>query len=109
MIYDEIIYEHKSNNNDICERLKHHYKCLKNPSLEWNMKNDKYDISLTYKDMKIICLMARDSGGNLDCFSFAHDGTTRNQTDQLALGPHGRQGTLPSGSSAVRHPGRHRE
>lgn len=76
--YDIIVYEHKSTNNP-CDRLKHHYECLHNPSLEWNkLDGNKYDITVTYKDIKVMILQARDSGGNIDCFGYAHDGTTMN-------------------------------
>ena len=79
--YDEIVYNHTIE-NDICDILKHHYKCLHNPNLKWNqIENNKqyqYQFNLTYKDIKTIVLWARDSGGNLDCFGFCHDGTTMN-------------------------------
>ena len=79
--YDEIVYNHTLE-NDICDILKHHYKCLHNPNLKWNqIENNKkyqYQFNLTYKDIKTIVLWARDSGGNLDCFGFCHDGTTMN-------------------------------
>lgn len=79
--YDEIVYNHTSE-NDICDILKHHYRCLHNPNLKWNqIENNKkyqYQFNLTYKDIKTIVLWARDSGGNLDCFGFCHDGTTMN-------------------------------
>ena len=77
--YDEIIYSHKKSNNTY-ERLMYHYKCLHDKNLDWNDfdKGNKYEIELTYKDLKIISLNARDSGGQMDCFGYAHDGTTMN-------------------------------
>ena len=77
--YDEIIYSHKKSNNTY-KRLMYHYKCLHDKNLDWNDfdKGHKYEIELTYKDLKIISLNARDSGGQMDCFGYAHDGTTMN-------------------------------
>ena len=77
--YDEIINSHKKSNNTY-ERLMYHYKCLHDKNLDWNDfdKGHKYEIELTYKDLKIISLNARDSGGHMDCFGYAHDGTTMN-------------------------------
>ncbi len=71
--YDNIVY----NKTNTCDKLKHHYKCLKDTSLKWD-KYNKYELTVTYKDIKTIILQARDSGGNMDCFGYAHDGTTEN-------------------------------
>ncbi len=78
--YDDIILSHKNIEIDACTRLKHHYKALYNNNIDWNIKekNYKYEIDITYKDLKTIALQARDSGGHLDCFGYAHDGTTNN-------------------------------
>lgn len=74
--YDTIMYQNKIYNT--CDKLKHHYKCLKNPSLDWNKYENNIELTLTYKDVKKIILESRDSGGHLDCFGYAHDGTTAN-------------------------------
>lgn len=78
--YDEIVYSHKTPFVSTYERLMYHYKCLHDKSLDWDDIGEgyKYDIELTYKDLKIISLNARDSGGHMDCFGYAHDGTTMN-------------------------------
>ena len=72
---DFIIYEHKTS---VCEQLKHHYKCLYDSSLKWDVSNNQYNITATAKDVKDIILQARDSGGEMDWFGYAHDGTTMN-------------------------------
>lgn len=74
--YDNIVYEHIGV-YDICDTLKHHYKCLHNPKLKWDNSN-QYDIQITFKEMKDIILEARDSGGHLDFAGDCHDGTTIN-------------------------------
>lgn len=78
--YDEIIYSHKKRFTNTYERLMYHYECLHDKSLDWNDIDEgyKYEIELTYKDLKTISLNARDSGGHVDCFGYAHDGTTMN-------------------------------
>ena len=78
--YDEIVYSHKKPFVSTYERLMYHYECLHDKSLDWDDIGEgyKYDIELTYKDLKIISLNARDSGGHMDCFGYAHDGTTMN-------------------------------
>lgn len=78
--YNTIIFSHRNQSTDACATLKHHYKCLHNPSLDWNLKqtNYQFEFDVTYKDIKAIILHARDSGGHLDCFGYAHDGTTGN-------------------------------
>ena len=75
--YNDIAYEYEHNN--ICKQLAHHYKCLKDPSLDWDMQDvSKYNIQVTYKELKTLALSSRDSGGNMDCFGYAHLDTIEN-------------------------------
>lgn len=77
--YNDISYSHRKKINTY-DRLMYHYECLHNKNLDWNDFDEgyKYEIELTYKDLKTISLHARDSGGHMDCFGYAHDGTTMN-------------------------------
>ena len=72
--YDKIMYKHST---DICDTIRQHHKSLRNPLAKWDAY-DKYDITVNYRDIKIILLEARDSGGNMDCFNFAHYDTLMN-------------------------------
>lgn len=78
--YDKIVYSHINEPVELCDIIKHHYKCLHNNSLDWDLKSKKYDyeIEVTYKDIKRIILLARDSGGHLDFYGDCHIHTTLN-------------------------------
>ena len=62
--------------------LNKYYQDFKIPTHQYDeivyQHNNNFHITVTYKDIKTIVLQARDSGGYLDCFGYAHDGTTMN-------------------------------
>lgn len=78
--YDRIEYSHVNEEINACDSFKHHYKCLKDKSLNWNDLNQKYEyeLEITEKEIKEMALNARDSGGNSDYAGYAHIGTTMN-------------------------------
>ena len=77
--YGDITYMHESVLDDTCDRLRYHYKCLHDRSMDWNAPEKCfYQVYATNQDIKTIALRARDSGGHIDVFGYAHHGTTMN-------------------------------
>ena len=77
--YGDIAYMHENVLDDTCERLRYHYKCLHNRSLDWNAPEKCfYQVYATNQDIKTIALKARDSGGHFDVFGYAEDEITMN-------------------------------